>query len=61
MNNEKICANCRHYEKGDFLPFECLNIKLIEMIKPDAGAGCSFEPPKDFGCSLFEEKENEKT
>lgn len=55
MNNEKICANCRHYEKESFLPFECVNPDLKGMVEIEAGF--MFTPPKSFGCNLFEVKE----
>ena len=54
MGDTKNCANCMHYEKESFLPFECVNPALRKMV--DADAGFSFEPPKDFLCSLFEAK-----
>ena len=51
----KTCTTCKHWIKEYMHRGEtCDNIKVIDMM--DSIAGVVFEPPANFGCSLWEGK-----
>lgn len=54
---ERVCVNCRHLERSEVTGLhDCSNTSVLENF---AGEEVWFTPPANFGCSLFEEK-NEK-
>ena len=49
--NSRTCENCKHYENYDCKilgDWDCMNDEP-----------CQWAPPDNFGCVLFERKENE--